>query len=352
MKRNRITAIFLVILCMVLFCACNLSVTEEPTSGELKVHFLDVGQADCTLIQNGSDTMLIDGGNNEDESYILSYLEKLNITEIDYAIGTHSHEDHIGSLDSVLNSVKVNNIILPEEEVKSKTYQDVLDSVDKQGVNLIRPVVGDEYQLGDGTFTIIAPSEKTYSDTNDYSIGLLLKYGKSRFLFTGDASEKSEKEMIKTGIDLTADVFQAGHHGAATSNSQELLEKADPVYVVISCGEDNQYGHPHAEPLARFQDMDMQIYRTDKQGTVIAVSDGKNITWEVGKSIAIEENLKDKKKEKAEKAEYILNTNSKKFHLPDCGSVKSIDDNNRKKVKEKRDKLIKEGYEPCKTCNP
>lgn len=353
-----------ILLCILLLVGCgDMGTTKDTASqatGELKVHFLNVGQADCALIQSGDQTMLIDAGNNGDEAYILSYLEEMNITEIDYAVGTHSHEDHIGSMDGVVDSLKVKNIILPKEEAQSKTYKDVLESIEKQNVNLIRPEVGEKYDLGEGTFTIIAPSENDYSDTNDFSIGLVFQYGQNRFLFTGDATEKTEKEMLKTGIDLSADVFKVAHHGGATSNSMKFLEAVDPVYAVISCGEDNQYGHPHAETLARLEDQDAQIYRTDKQGAILAVSDGKDIRWEVENSIALKDKQqnKDKNKDKTKVLEknkdiqeYILNTSSKKFHLPECSSVKTIHSENKEKVKDNRDNLMKDSYMPCKNCN-
>lgn len=366
-----------VILCITMIVLSGCSALETGSDGvkkeQLQVHFLDVGQADSTLIISGDEAMLIDAGNNDDEDYILSYLKEHNVTKLKYAVGTHSHEDHVGSMDSVIQNVTVEHIILPKENTTTKTYQDVVTAIKQKNVTEIRPEVKKEYQLGEASFVIVAPSKQEYSDTNDYSVGVLLTYGKNKFLFTGDASEESEREMMDTGIELQADVFQAGHHGSSTSNSLEFLKKVDPTYAVISCGVDNKYGHPHVEIVARFEDEDIQMYRTDKQGTIVAESNGKDITWKVEKSIALEDkaketNQKEEKKnekkdtatkqnnnetnKKEKKQTYILNTNSKKFHLPDCKNASSMSEKNKEEVKEKRSKLIEQGYEACKTCNP
>lgn len=334
-----------------MICGCQMlsSVEEDAytSTGEsdFKVHFLDVGQADCTIIQSGKEAMIIDAGNNGDADYILSYLDELGISALKYAIATHSHEDHVGAMNRVIDRIKVEEIIIPEEDTNTITYQDVLDAVKKQKVKIVRPVIGKEYQVGDANFQIIAPRGASYSDANDYSVGVIVRYGKHKFMFTGDASEKSEKEILETGIDLEVDVLQAGHHGSNTSNSEDFIRAANPVYTVISCGKDNKYGHPHVEALARFEDHDVQIYRTDLQGTIVASSDGKELHWEVGKSIAIGEDSQ-------KKQSYILNTSSKKIHRTDCSQIDQIKKENKKKVNHSMDRLLKEGYEICKKCNP
>lgn len=377
MRKKGKRKLLVIILCitMIVLSGCSeLGIGSNGSKKEnLQVHFLDVGQADSTLIISGEEAMLIDAGNNDDEDYILSYLKEHNITKLKYAVGTHSHEDHVGSMDSVIQNVTVENIILPKETTTTKTYRDVLSAIEQEHVVEIRPEVKKEYQLGEASFMIVAPNRQEYADTNDYSVGILLTYGKNKFLFTGDASEESEREMMDTGIELQADVFQAGHHGSSTSNSLEFLKKVDPTYAVISCGVDNKYGHPHVEVIASFEEEDIQMYRTDKQGTIVAESNGKDITWKVEKSIALEDKAKEtsqkqeKKNEKEDtttkqnnneksknekKKTYILNTNSKKFHLPDCKNASSISEKNKDEVREKRSKLIEQGYEACKTCNP
>lgn len=351
---KKLLTIFMCIFLLIGLCGCQLVGSTEEESikgkeGDFKVHFLDVGQADCTIIQSGKEAMIIDAGNNGDADYILSYLDSLGVSTLQYAIATHSHEDHVGSMDRVISHIKVEQIIIPEEETSTITYQDVLNAIKSENVKVIRPAVGTEYKMGNASFQIIAPSDTSYSDTNDYSVGVIVKYGKHKFMFTGDASEKSEKEIMKTGIDLEVDVLQAGHHGSSTANSETFLKKADPVYVVISCGKDNKYGHPHVETLTRLEENDIQVYRTDQQGTMIASSDGKEIHWEVGKSIAIEDY---KKEENKLKQTYILNTSSKKVHTTSCSGIDQIKEENKKKVKDTSENLIKEGYEACKKCKP
>lgn len=251
--------------------------------GDLNVYYLDVGQADCTILENDGEVLMIDAGNNDDDELILDFLREKGIQNIKYAIGTHSHEDHVGGLDAVLEEVETDHVILPEEDSNTRTYRDVLTAIKEQDIDLIRPEIGAQYSFGNASFQILAPSDGKKSSPNHYSVGVMVTYGKTKFLFTGDAEEAQEKEMLLTGIPLECDVFKAGHHGSSTSNSLDFVRAADPTWAVISCGEGNSYGHPHVEVLAEFEDEDIQIYRTDRQGTITAVSDGQDIRWEAEK---------------------------------------------------------------------
>ena len=244
----------------------------------LEVHFIDVGQGDSILIEAGPNSMLIDAGENNKGSDVVNYLQQHNITDLDYVIGTHPHSDHIGGLDTVINSIPVDNVIMPDVAHTTQTFEDILDSLEKNDLHITKPEVGTSYQLGAATFTIIAPNSNEYEDMNDYSVGIKLTYGNNSFLFTGDASSTSEEEMLQNDIDLTADVIKLSHHGSSTGSMDPFLEEVNPSYAVICVGEDNEYGHPHTEVLQSILNRRIKLYRTDKQGSVVFTSDGNTIS--------------------------------------------------------------------------
>lgn len=339
----------------------QIHVTAAGNAG-LKVHFLDVGQGDCTLIESGGQAMLIDAGNNDKGTYVQNYIQKQGIEKLDYVIGTHPDADHIGGLDVVLTKFDCKTVIMPERENKTKTYDDVVQVIKQKRLERTAPKAGKEYTLGDARFTITAPVQENYGDNNnDYSVGILLQYGEKRFLLTGDAEETSEMDMVESGMDLHADVYKAAHHGSRSASTEKFMNAVNPEYAIISCGEGNSYGHPHSEVLNRFRQMGIKVYRTDEQGTILAETDGQTITWNCQPSESWqtgEQKQSDQEKisRSAGKSEgstsYVLNTNTKKFHKTTCKSTKEISDKNKKKVKSDRSKLISEGYSPCKRCNP
>ena len=247
----------------------------------LEVHFLDVGQGDATLICCGEAAMLIDAGNNSWGDDVRDYLEYQGIGDLDYVIGTHPDADHIGGLDVVMEAFDCGTVIMPDYEKDTQTYTDVTDVMEEKGYELTLPQVGMVYELGEAAFTIVAPNGEYGDNANDYSVGILLEHGENRFLLTGDAEEDSEADMLDNGIDLSADVLKAAHHGSRTANTEAFLERVNPEYVVISCGEGNSYGHPHAEVLNRLREMGIKVFRTDEEGTVVATSDGAGITFNV-----------------------------------------------------------------------
>lgn len=269
--KSKIVSLIISMLMSVTACAPKALPNARP-GGELSVHFIDVGQADCELVElpNG-ENMLIDAGNNDDGTLICNYLQNLNITKIDYLVGTHPHEDHIGSLDTVINNFDIGKLYMPDAKSDTKTYRDVISAAGEKGVEPIKTSAGTEiYSSADLNITAVAP-EKKYSDPNNSSIVIRLTYKKSSFLFTGDAEEESEKDIT---TDISADVLKVGHHGSSTSTSDLFLERVDPMYAVISCGKFNSYGHPHAETLSKLVDNDVTVYRTDEMGTLICTTTG------------------------------------------------------------------------------
>ena len=252
--------------------------SDMEAGNELTVHFIDVGQGDATLLTCGGDAMLIDAGDNSQGARLQNYLNKQGIEKLAYVIGTHPDADHIGGMDVILYKFDCETIIMPEEEKDTASYRDVADTMKNKGYKKTLPRVGDTYRLGNAEFTILSP-DRNYDGSNDNSVAIILTHGKNSFLFTGDAEEAAEADMQKNGISLAADVYQVGHHGSRTASSLSFLEAVSPAYAVISCGEGNSYGHPHAEVLNHLRAMGTKVFRTDEQGTVTAISNGEKITW-------------------------------------------------------------------------
>lgn len=261
------------------FFADDSTHTDVPL-GQVRIHFLDVGQADSILIQDPSgQNMLIDAGNNGDSDFVLSYIRDLGIDRIDVLIGTHPHEDHIGSLDDVVENFDIGKIYMPKVNHSSKTYEDVLVAIKNKGYKIASPQAGSRFDLGDAECTILSPISKSYSDTNNYSITVKLDYGENSFLFMGDAENMVEKEIIEMGYLIQADVIKLGHHGSRHSSSEAFLDKVDPEYAVISAGKGNSYGHPHPETLDRLEEREIETYRTDEMGSIVVESDGSEVRF-------------------------------------------------------------------------
>lgn len=344
-----------------------IDIVAAPQSSDLKVHFIDVGQGDSILIQSGGHDMLVDAGENDQGDTVVTYLHSQGIDKLDYIIGTHPHSDHIGGLDDVINNFTIDKVILPPVEHTTKTYEDVLDAISSQGLKITKPVVGDTYQLGDASFQIISPNGDYGDDLNNWSVGIKLTNGNNSFVMCGDAESQAESDILTNGLDVSADVLKLGHHGSKTSTFGSFLNKVNPEYIVISCGLGNSYGHPHQETMNKLNALDVKVYRTDEQGTIIATSDGSNISWSTQPSIsgkvgkAKESSVQETTTKAVETTAaavteaqksgitYVLNTKTKKFHKTSCGSLPT---SNRKDTEMSRDEIIAAGYVACKKCNP
>lgn len=258
--------------------ASNGNAENAGSLAQLQVHFLDIGQGDATLITCGGHAMLVDAGNNSKGTAVQSYLQSKGIERLDYIIGTHPDADHIGGLDVIITKLPAEKIFLPDFEKDTKTYEEVIQAVSYRNMKVTHPAAGETYPLGDADFTILGPVRK-YRSANDNSICFLLEHGENKFLFTGDAEEDAEEDMLSTGADLSADVYKTAHHGSRTASTERFFQKVSPVYAVISCGEGNSYGHPNAEVLNRLRAAGVQMFRTDDQGTITASSDGLDIVF-------------------------------------------------------------------------
>ncbi|MGH4118935.1 ComEC/Rec2 family competence protein [Clostridium sp.] len=259
----------------------TVSIDEKAVTGELKVHFIDVGQADSILVQQGNSSMLIDAGNNGDAQVIQNYLDSKGVSFLDAVIGTHVHEDHIGSMDYIINSFNVGKVYFPKQTSTTKTFKDFVSAVQNNGLKLTVPTVGSTFKIGDATVTVLAPNGIEYEDANDYSIVVKITFGNTSFLLTGDAEAESENQMLSKGLDLSATVLKVSHHGSRSSTGISFLDGVNPKYAVISVGKGNSYGHPTEETMSRLKAKDIPVYRTDENGTVVATSNGTNVSFNV-----------------------------------------------------------------------
>lgn len=256
-------------------------VKEKDPEGELEVHFLDVGHGDSTVIVCGEHAMMIDCGDDAQGTKLQNYLTKHGINKLDYLILTHPDKDHIGGAPVIITKFPVGQVFESGYYKDNKTAEKLRQTLKYERIEASVPEVGTEYQLGEAYFTILAPN-RTYEESNDSSIALMLHFGENSFLFTGDAEKEAENDMAENdaaGLSLKADVYQVGHHGSKSSSKKKFLEAVSPEFAVISCDYQGEYGHPHAEVLNRLRERGIQVFRTDEQGTVVAVSDGKSITW-------------------------------------------------------------------------
>ena len=253
----------------------NETSNQNIVTTDLKVYFFDVGQADSILITNNGHNMLIDAGNNEDGPKLVKYIkEDLGITEFDYLIGTHPHEDHIGGLDDIINNFDIKKIYLPDITTTTKTFEDVLDAISSKELTITIPKIGETFKLGEADFTVLYTGTNS-SDLNSTSIITKMIFGKYSYLFTGDTTSDIEKTILDQNIDI--DVLKVAHHGSKYSSSLEFLEKTTPSYAIISVGKNNSYDHPSSETINNLKKYTNNIYLTSELGTILLTSNGQTI---------------------------------------------------------------------------
>ena len=345
--------------------------TVSVTSGSsFEVYFLDVGQADSALVLCDGHAMLIDGGNAADSQLVYSFLKNHQVNRLDCIVCTHAHEDHVGGLAGALNYATVSTAYCPVTSYDSRAFESFVKYLDRQGVSITVPRAGDTFSLGSAQAQIVGPIRPS-DEPNNTSIVLRIVYGGTSFLFTGDAEREEEQDILEAGYPLNSTVLKVGHHGSDTSTSYPFLREIMPRYAVISVGEGNSYGHPAEAALSRLRDAGVTVYRTALQGEIHCVSDGKTVTFQVKRNAGADtlspaapiqpsqpsqpgQTVQPSQTSQADPAvrEYVLNTNSHKFHYPDCTSVEKMSERNKLVRTDTRDAIIADGYEPCRICNP
>ena len=345
---------------------------EASGQGDMAVHFIDVGQGLAILVQSGGENLLYDGGNRAHADEVVQYLKNQQVETIDYMISSHYDEDHLGGLVKCLDNFEVEHVLGSDYVHTSELFNTFMNTATAHAIIVEYPSVGDTYEFGTGSFTVMAP-DGISQNSNDNSVVIRLVNGNNSFMFMGDAEETSEQDMISTGMNLDCDVLSLGHHGSASSTTWDLLEASTPSWAVISCGQDNSYGHPSAETMGKLKDMDIPVFRTDDQGTIIALSDGNAISWNQepcndyasgsekkgadssssqtaeysGNAVAVSESeaAEISDSDTQERMVWISATGSKYHSKPDCGNM-----NPNKATQETEAQALSQGYEACKKC--
>lgn len=288
-KRRLIKYAFVLIIGIVLIVAERLErsnvTTTEPTDSENSygyVHFLDVGQGDCTLIESADGKFgLIDASTQSACDKIVEYLENEGVEELEFVLFTHPHEDHIGCGDEVISAFDVNTVYMNDKSENTVAFERLIDAIKESktenDTHVINPKQADTFYLSDIEFTVLSDGSH-FDDLNDSSICLKMEMGKSTFIFTGDAEKKVEKYILDGGENISAEVFKCAHHGSSTSNSDDFLDRIRPDIAIISCGKDNDYGHPHDEVIDALAERDILYRRTDIDGDIVIAFDENTIS--------------------------------------------------------------------------
>ena len=392
-KRNEINTLIkrmlMAILAVAFFCIFSAPKTihaETPAETGFSIEFIDVGQGDAALVMCDGHYMLVDGGDAKQSRRIYTILRKNAIDHLDVMVATHPDSDHIGGLSGALNYATVDVAYSPVIDHDTKTFNNLLKYLSRQGVSLSVPEAGDTFSLGSATVAVLGPIYLS-SDANNNSIVLRIVYGDTSFLLMGDAETDEEYSILRSGQSIESTVIKIAHHGSKHSSGYGLIRRVDPEYAIISVGSDNTYGHPSEVVLSRLRDADVKTYRTDLQGDITCISDGKTVSvlTEKNEDANTLENAGDGQKSDIQAIEpieqgnsrtedrslgavvldsgsrdsdagmeesYVLNTNTRKFHYPYCKSVSKMKDKNKDYYTGSRGDVISQGYSPCKNCNP
>lgn len=332
--------------------------TTPTNSIPLNIYFIDVGQADACLLEYDGHFMLIDAGNNSDETSIVKFLDVHGVKTLDYVIGTHPHADHIGGMDAVIKNFDIEKIFMPKVQADTQTFEDVLIAMEQKGLSVNTPIAGNEFLFNGIQIQILAPV-KNYEDINNNSIVLKLTYGDISCLFTGDIEADAETDILHES-DISADIIKLAHHGSDTSSTTTFMKAVNPQFAIISVGENNTYGHPNEMVLNQLTNQGIQSYRTDKSGTIKITTNGETIdinfeenTSSILQDGNVEQTRIDESSEYVPEisadTKYIGNRKSKKIHLSSCGNLPA--EKNRV-IFDTKDDAVGSGYVPCKNCNP
>lgn len=348
MFRRKLLLLLLII--PLILCACSQAprsvlTTEKIVESEdsAQFHFIDVGQGDCTLIRSGDTSILVDCGTYESGGKLCEYLQNLGIKSIDYLIGTHPHEDHLGGSSAVLRMFNVKNVFLNGEMSSSYFFERMVDVLEAKNITPYIPDIGKTYTSGPFEFEFLSP-ETDFGDENHNSLVVMVKYKDINTLITGDIERPVESYLVNHNKDLSADILKVAHHGSRNGSSSEFLREVNPTIAVIQCGKDNSYGHPHYEALKRFENTRAKVLRTDENGTIVIRTDGKTL-YNASEEVVSKKPAENDDKQKC----FIGNIKSMVLHSPQCSNLPS--ENNRIYF-DTKEEAINMKYKPCGNCNP
>ncbi len=342
---KKILVIILILLLLIMVVSGCLPQSPSDPQGSLTLHFIDVGQGDAILLVAGDQAMLVDSGLQQAGKTVADYIRSLGIRKLDYVVASHNHNDHTGGLLTILKSFKVEHYWMAESD-PTKPSEKALEAAKDQGSLVEQPAIQTTTSLGDARVTVLGPL-KDYKEANDDSLVLKVSHGNKTFLLTGDMEAAAERDLVESGAALEADLLKVGHHGGASSSTYLFLRSVNPKYAVISCGLDNEYGHPHADTISRLNDVGAQIFQTNTQGTIVATSLNNDISF----NVVGRQPTQDHQSEENGliSAGLIGNLNSKVYHLASCGSLPK--EENRIYFADFNEAL-KQDYRPCSRCRP
>ena len=347
----------------------NIEQNQEQTNHDATLHFIDTGNSDAILIQQGEVAALIDGGDNDDEALVADYIKAQGITRLEYVIATHPDADHIGGLDAVISQLEVGKVLVGNGKATTKTYTDFIEAIMDKGLSPSVPLLYSEFPLGEATLKIVSVANE--KEPNNCSLVILYTYGQNKVLFMGDADQSIEKSLdIKQIGDV--DLIKVGHHGSKTSSNFDFMKAISPEYAVITCGTSNKYGHPNKETIETLEKLNIAIYRTDERGDIVfnltdeemVLAEGKGV--EIGTDVGKQAEEKVSEQVSAEEAKeqtidevtpsisseitltedtkLYFTVTGKKYHLkPDCSGMKEPIEGTIKDIGDRT---------PCKKCFP
>ena len=332
--------------------AAKETAAKVPEGSTFSARFLDVGQGDAAIIECDGHYMIVDGGPPDASRLMYSYCRDHGINQVDYLVATHPDTDHTGGISGALQIVSVGRAFCSTTQAEQRAFQSMEKYLGKQGVSIEVPRVGETFSLGGATVQVVGPVYRTDDDiSNDDSIVLMITYGETSFLLTGDATEEEEHAILSAGYDIDCDLLKVSHHGSAHSSSSSFLRAASPSSAVISVAKDNGYGHPSEEALTRLDNCGATVYRTDLQGDITATSDGTTVNVSAEKGAGSDTTISASEAQAQQLAgiSYIGNLRSHKFHLPTC---KNLPKESNRIFFDSRQEAVDAGYTPCGNCKP
>ncbi len=361
----------------------NATAAPHLPAEEYRVHVLDVGQGLAVFIQNNDQTLLYDGGEKSATAYVVSYLNHLGVTKLDYCISSHYDSDHLYGVVGAMNAFEIDTFIGADYITDSPAYNAFTEACENWNISVLHPQIGETFPFGSGNFQVFYSQTDEQEDENDYSLIVKLTLGETSLLLTGDASTHIEQKLLEMNYNFDSDVLVLGHHGSSDSTSEKFLETVSPEYAIISCGLFNDHGHPHWEIVELLEQEKISLYRTDLQDSILFTMSDENIVFEQqpcgdyssgNDLVAMQEKVPADVAFDADTAgadmifagvdefnsatfdpsefTYILNTGGKKFHRIDCNGIYDMNAKNRQGTVKSREELINAGYKGCGTCNP